>query len=75
MFMFILFFAQSAGAVEYTNCISAEGVTPSLQRVSWNDIKKSDGEVLVLMELWEMWSTASLPSLLGSLRPRSGSTW
>ena len=27
--------AQSAGAEEYTDCISAEGEDPFLQRVSW----------------------------------------
>ncbi len=27
--------AQSAGAVEYTDCFSAEGKDPPLQRVSW----------------------------------------
>ena len=46
--------AQSAGAVEYTNCFSAEGLDhhPS-QRVSWYDSKPSDGESLAL-EIWGM---------------------
>ena len=35
-------FAQSAGAVEYTDCTSAEGKDPSL-RVSWYDTKQSVG--------------------------------
>ena len=30
----------------------------------WYDIKKFDGEIL---ELWGLWSTSSLPSLLGPL--------
>ena len=32
--------------------------------------KQSDGEVPVMLELWEMRSTHSLPSLPGSLWPR-----
>ena len=57
----ILFFAQSAGAVEYTDCFSVE----------WPryDTKQSDGEVPVMLELWGMRSTPLLPSLSGSLRP------
>ena len=52
------------------------GVTASLQRgktpSSHNecpryDIQQSDGNVAVMLELWGMWSTPSLPSLLGSL--------
>ena len=38
--------AQSAGAVEYTNCISAEG--PGY------DPKQSDNEVQVMQEFWGM---------------------
>ena len=34
------------------------------------DIKQSDGEVPVMMELWGMWSSSSLPLLPGSLWPR-----
>ena len=34
------------------------------------DMKQSDGEALVIMELWEMWSTPSLPLLPGPLWPR-----
>ena len=33
------------------------------------DIKQSDGEVLIMLELWEMQSTSSLASLQGSLCP------
>ena len=36
------------------------GVT---QRVSWYDTKQSDGEVSVMLELWEMRSTPSLSLL------------
>ena len=42
--------AQSAGVVEYTDCVSAEGKTPT-QQVSWYDIKQSDGEAPVMLEL------------------------
>ena len=31
------------------------------------DTKQSDGEVPLTLDLWEMWSTPSLPSLLGPL--------
>ena len=31
------------------------------------DTKQSDGEVPVMLELWGMWSTPSLPSLTGPL--------
>ena len=53
--------AQSAGAVEYTNCFSAEGVR-HLQRVFWI-------EVPAMLELWGMRSTPLLPSLLGPFWP------
>ena len=33
------------------------------------DTKQSDGEVPVMLGLWEMQSTLSLPSLPGQLRP------
>ena len=48
--------AQSAGAVEYTDC-------PGY------DTKQSDGEVPAVLELWGMRSTPSLPSLPGPLWP------
>ena len=65
-YLIVKLIAQSAGAVEYTNGFSTEGLdTP--QRVSWNDTKQSDGEVPVLLELWEMQSTPSLPLLPGPL--------
>ena len=46
---------QSARAIEYTDCISAEGY----------DIKHFDCEAPVMLELWEMQSTPSLPPLPG----------
>ena len=48
--------AQLTGTVEYTNSCSA-------QWVSWYDTKQSDGEVPVILQLWEMWSTPSFPLL------------
>ena len=51
------FFAQSAGAVEYTDCTSGY------------DTKQSDGEVLVMLKLWGMQSTPLLPSLPCPLWP------
>ena len=40
------------------------------QRVSWiYDTKQSDGEASVMLELWEMQSAPSLPSLPGPLWP------
>ena len=63
-----ILFAQSAGAVEYTDCSSAEGKIP-LQWVSWYDTKQSDGEVPVKLGLWGIRSTPSMPLLPGPLRP------
>ena len=58
---FAIFIAQLAGAVEYTDCNSAE--CPRY------DTKQSDGEVLVMLELWGMWSTLLLLLLPGPLWP------
>ena len=62
----IIKLAQSAGAT----------LTAFLQRVNTPhecleyDSKQSDGEVPVMLELWQMWSTSSLPLLPGPLWPR-----
>ena len=40
--------------------------TPS-NECSWYDTKQSDGEASVVLELWGMQSTSSLPSLTGQL--------
>ena len=53
------YFAQSAGAVEYTDCFSAE----EQDECPGYDTKQSDGEVPAMLELWGMRSTPSLPSL------------
>ena len=60
--------AQSAGAVEYTDCFSAEGWDPPNECPGY-DTKQSDGEVPAVLELWGMRSTPSLPSLPGPLCP------
>ena len=56
--------AQLAGAIEYTDCFSAEGLHPTNECPGY-DTKQYNGEVLVMLELWGMWSTPSLLSLPG----------
>ena len=58
--------AQSAGAVEYTDCFSAEGQEPPNECPGY-DTKQFDGEVPAVLELWGIWSTPLLPSLPGPL--------
>ena len=60
--------AQSAGAVEYTDCTSAEGLYLSYQYLGY-DTKQSKGRVTIMLELWGMLSTPSLPLLPGPLCP------
>ena len=60
---FNVILAQLAGAVEYTDCFSAKKQDPSFNEYPVYDIKQSDGEVTVMLELWEMRSALSLPSL------------
>ena len=57
---------QSVGAAEYTDCISTEGKDSPTACPGYN-IKPSDGEVSVMLELWGMRSTPSLPLLPGPL--------
>ena len=61
-----IYIVQSTGAVEYTDCISAEGQDPTNECPGY-DTKQMDmilnGEAVVMLELWEMRSTLSLPSL------------
>ena len=59
---------QSAGAVEYTNCIFELGYD-SLNECPGYDTKQSDVEASVNQEPWGMQSTPSLPSLPGPLWP------
>ena len=63
-----MYIAQSAGVVEFTGCFFAEeldshNVCPGYKT------KQSHSEAPVMLELWSMQSTPSLPSLLGQLRP------
>ena len=60
-------YAQSAGAVEYTDCFSANGVKTHPRRVSGYDTKQSEDEVSVMLELWGTRSIPSLTSLPGPL--------
>ena len=48
--------AQSGGAVEYTDCISAEEQDTPNQCLGY-DTKQSDGEALVMLEFWGMGNT------------------
>ena len=64
-------FAQSAGAIEYIDCTSAEELDPSSNESLRYDIKQSDCDVPVMLGLWGMQSTPSLPSLPGSHWPES----
>ena len=58
--------AQSAGAAEYTKCISVE---PHPNQCPGYDTKQSYGEAPVMLEVWGMQSTSSLPLLLAPLWP------
>ena len=62
------FIAQSAGAVEYTNCIPTERKDPTKECPD-NDTKQSDWDVPVMLELWGMRGTPSLPLVPGPLWP------
>ena len=49
-------------AVEYTDCIFAVGYEPLLPNEHpVYDTKQSDDKVPVMLELWGMWGTPSLP--------------
>ena len=56
--------------IEYTDCISTEGLDSSPNECPGYDIKKSDNDALALVELWRMRGTPSLPSLPGPLWAR-----
>ena len=57
---------MSAGAIEYTNWFSGEGYN-IINECPDYDIKQSDGEVPVMLELWWKRITPSLPLLPGPL--------
>ena len=63
--MLILDLANSVWSVEYTDCISAEGLDSPNQCPGYNTTQ-SDGEAPVMLELWEMQSIPPLPSQLHS---------
>ena len=64
-----MMFAQSTGALGNTpTAFLQRGKTPT-QRVFWYDIKQSDGEVQVMLELWGMRSITLLPLFPGPLGP------
>ena len=57
---------QTAGAVEYTDFISAEEYDfPN--KFPRYDTKQSDSEASVMLERWGMWSTPSLSFFSGPL--------
>ena len=62
--------AQSAGAVEYTECISAEGENPPHHNGPGFDTKQCDGEAPVMLGLWKIRSNSSLPLFHVPLWPR-----
>ena len=55
------------GAVEYTNCIFVEGKDPHHNKCPGDNTKQSDGEDLVMLELWVMQSTRLSPLVHGPL--------
>ena len=59
---------QLAGAVEYTDCRGVRPLTLCNECPGY-DAKQSDSEAPVL-EFWGIWSSSSLPLLLGPLWPR-----
>ena len=60
--------AQTVGAVEYTDCISAEEHDSPKECLGY-DTKQFDGEVPVMQELWGKRGNPSLPSFPGPLWP------
>ena len=58
--------AESAGAAEYTDCVNAERQDSPNECPAY-DTKQFDGKDPVMLELWGMRSTPSLPSLPGPL--------
>ena len=54
-------------AVEYTDCITSEGLDFPPDMCPLYDTKQSDGETSVMMYLWGIHSTSTLPSLPGLL--------
>ena len=51
LFLYAKLYSQSAWAVEYTNCFSAEGQDPPPNESPGYDTKQFDGEVPVMLGL------------------------
>ena len=60
---------QSAGAVEYTDCITAEGQDSPNEYPAY-DTKQFEGDAPVMHELWGMQSSPLLSLIPGPLWPR-----
>ena len=65
---------QSAGAVEYTNYISAEEQNSPIECPRY-DTEQSDSEASVMQELWEKAENPFVAIAPRSTLARSGSTW
>ena len=68
----MLCIGQLAGAVEYPNCTSAEGLEPSNDCPGYH-AKESDGDVPVMLELWGNGEHAFIAIALRFTLARSGS--
>ena len=66
--LLLFYITQSVGAVGYTDSTPEEGWDPTNECLEY-EIKQSDGEVPVMLELFGMRNSPSLPSLPGSLWP------
>ena len=66
----IYLITQSAEFVEYPDCISAKWEDPHYYECLGYDTKQFDDEAPVMLELWGMQSTPSLPLLPDPLWPR-----
>ena len=64
--MFVCVWTQSAGAVEYTDFISADR-SDSPNECPGKAAKQSDNEARIMQTLWEMQNTPSLSPLPGPL--------
>ena len=65
--MLIICIKNSRLRLEYTDCISAAREDLPTNKCPGYDIKQSDGEAPVLVELWGMQNTPSLPKLQSRL--------
>ena len=66
--LFVLVFALSGLGIWCFDCFGGGLVRPPNECPRY-DTKRTDGKVPVMLKLWGMWSTPSLPSLPGPLRP------